>query len=39
LIKGKARVLTLESIRPGPTSMQQILKNRKEVYDWWQAIG
>ena len=39
LIKGKARVLALESIRPGPTSMQQILKNRKEVYDWWQAIG
>ena len=38
LAKGKARVLKLESIRPSPTSMQQILSQRQDVLQWWNKI-
>jgi hypothetical protein len=39
LAKGKARVLKLESIRTQSTTMDQILSQRKDVYDWWQSIA
>jgi len=39
LAKGKARVLKLESIRIQPTTMDEILNKRKDVYEWWQNIG
>ena len=38
LAKGKARILRLESIRNQPVTMNEILKQRKDVYDWWQSI-
>ena len=39
LAKGKARVLKLEQIRTQKTTMDQILRERKDVYEWWQNIG
>lgn len=39
LVKGKQRVLKLESIRTCDTNMDQILSQRKDVHDWWQSIG
>ena len=39
LAKGKARVLKLEQIRTQKTTMDQILSERKDVYEWWQNIG
>ena len=39
LAKGKARVLKLESIRTQSTTMDQILSQRKDVYEWWKNIG
>ena len=38
LVKGKARILKLESIRNQSVTMDEILKQRKDVYDWWQSI-
>jgi hypothetical protein len=38
LVKGKARVLKLESIRTAPTSMAQILSARPAVKEWWDQI-
>jgi hypothetical protein len=38
LAKGKARILKLESIRNQLVTMDEILKQRKDVYDWWQSI-
>lgn len=38
LRRGKARILTLERIRDDKYTMQDILQNRKDVYDWWQSI-
>jgi hypothetical protein len=38
LAKGKARILKLESIRNQSVTMDEILKQRKDVYDWWQSI-
>ena len=39
LTKGKARILKLESIRNQSVTMDEILHQRKEVYDWWQSIA
>lgn len=39
LVKGKTRILKLESIRTQKTTMDQILQKRKDVYDWWQSIA
>jgi hypothetical protein len=39
LAKGKARILKLESIRNQSVTMDEILHQRKEVYDWWQSIA
>ena len=39
LARGKARVLKLESIRTQSTTMDQILSQRKDVYEWWKNIG
>jgi hypothetical protein len=39
LIKGKARILNLESIRNQSVTMNEILQQRKAVYDWWQSIA
>jgi len=36
--RGKARVLQLESIRTQPTTMDEILSKRRDVYEWWQSI-
>jgi len=36
--RGKARVLQLESIRSQSITMDQILSNRTDVYEWWAAI-
>jgi hypothetical protein len=38
LVKGKARILKLESIRNQSVTMNEILKQRKDVYDWLQSI-
>jgi hypothetical protein len=37
--RGKARVLQLESIRTQSITMDEILSKRRDVYDWWNAIG
>ncbi len=37
--RGKARVLQLESIRTQSTTMDEILSQRTEVYEWWNVIG
>jgi len=37
--RGKSRVLQLESIRSQSTTMDEILSKRRDVYEWWQAIG
>lgn len=37
--RGKARVLQLESIRTQPTTMDEILSKRADVYEWWNSIG
>ena len=39
LVKGKTRILKLESIRNQSITMDEILKQRKDVYDWWQTIA
>lgn len=39
LVKGKARVLKLESIRTAPTDMVTILSARPAVLEWWNQIG
>ena len=38
LIKGKRRLLELESIRTAPTTMSQILSNRPEIGAWYESI-
>jgi len=38
LSKGKARILELERIRNDQFTMSDILKEHKEVYDWWKDI-
>ena len=38
LARGKQRMLKLESIRACDTSLDKILKERPEVYEWWQSI-
>jgi len=37
--QGKARVLQLEQIRNDSFGMEQILKQDKEVYEWWKKIN
>jgi hypothetical protein len=39
IARGKARVLKLESIRTQPITMAEILKERPDVYNWWQSIA
>jgi hypothetical protein len=39
LVKGKQRVLKLESIRGDSYTMADILKIDPEIYDWYQAIA
>ena len=39
LAKGKARVLQLESIRTQSTTMDEILSERPDVYEWWNQIN
>ena len=39
LVKGKARVLKLESIRTQKTTMNQILQARPDVARWWHGIA
>jgi len=36
--KGKNRILTLENIRNDKYTMSDILKQDKEIYEWWKAI-
>jgi hypothetical protein len=38
LRKGKQRILTLEKIRNDSYTMQDILKERQDVYEWWKSI-
>jgi hypothetical protein len=39
LVKGKNRVLKLESVRKDQLTLETILKNNsKEIYEWWQDI-
>jgi len=38
LVKGKHRVLKLESIRDQKTTMSEILSARPEVLEWWNSI-
>lgn len=37
--KGKARILELEKIRNDVYTMTDILRERKDVYEWWQTIA
>ena len=39
LVKGKARVLKLESIRTQKITMAEILSARPEIKDWWDQIA
>ena len=39
LVRGKARVLQLESIRTQPTTMTEILSARPAVLEWWNSIA
>ena len=39
LVKGKQRVLKLESIRGDSYTMADILKSNPDIYDWYQAIA
>ena len=39
LVKGKQRVLQLESIRTAPINMSEILKQDSRIYEWWNNIG
>ena len=38
LVKGKARVLQLESIRNDSLTLANILKQDQEIYEWWENI-
>jgi len=38
LIKGRARIQQLESIRTAPTNMVEILGARPEILEWWNQI-
>ena len=38
LVKGKQRILYLESMRPCSINMDQILQQRPEVHAWWNTI-
>jgi hypothetical protein len=39
IAKGKARVLQLESIRQQSITMDEILSERADVYEWWNSIS
>jgi len=39
LARGRDRVLKLESIRPGTTTMAAILDARPEIRKWWNEIA
>jgi hypothetical protein len=39
LVRGKQRVLKLEEIRGDTFTMNDILKEDKEIYEWWQSIA
>jgi len=39
IAKGKARVLKLEQIRGDTFTMDDILKSRSDVYEWWKQIN
>ena len=38
LIKGKQRILRLESIRSNPITMVEILSSRPDILEWWNQI-
>lgn len=38
IVKGKQRILKLESIRTQPTTMEEILAARPAVLKWWNEI-
>jgi hypothetical protein len=38
LAKGKARILKLEQIRKDPYTLDNILQQDKDIYEWWTAI-
>ena len=39
IVKGKQRILKLESIRTNPTTMAEILSTRPAVLTWWNSIN
>jgi hypothetical protein len=39
VVKGKNRILQLESMRPCTTDMDRILSQRPKVYEWWKNIS
>jgi hypothetical protein len=39
IAQGKARVLQLEAIRSQDITMDEILSERADVYEWWTSIG
>jgi hypothetical protein len=39
IARGKARVLQLESIRSQDITMDEILSERADVYEWWTSIS
>jgi hypothetical protein len=38
LARGKARVLKLEQIRQDTLTLDKILQQDKEIYEWWQSV-
>ena len=38
LRRGKQRILTLEKIRGDSYTMEDILKERQDIYEWWKSI-
>jgi hypothetical protein len=39
LVKGKRRILCLEQIRQDTYTIDDILEQDPEIYEWWQSIG
>jgi hypothetical protein len=39
IAKGKSRVLQLEAIRSQDITMDEILSERQDVYEWWTSIS
>ena len=39
LVRGKKRILSIENLRRDTYTLDQILRQDQDIYDWWQNIG